>query len=161
MGDTSESSSVSSIDSIPDDIIRDPTFTCKVKIDPPKVIRKSSRFIKSIAELGKGSLFTVESKDNQANAKAKKKFKVVPSQVVKKSNNKMPFKCKKDWTGDCGTSRGCYCFCENGKEGVCETKCVCLEWGKGDSNISPAHIPSMLTGDMGLSSKMGLCTCSD
>ena len=157
MGDTSESSSsVSSIDSTPDDISRDPTFTCKVKIDPPKVIRKSSRFIKSIADLGTGSLFTVESKDNQSNTKTKKKSKAVPSQIVKKSNNKMPFECKNDWTGDCGTDRGCYCFCKNGKEGDCDAKCVCLDWGMGEINIGPDSIPSLLTGDMGLSSKMGL-----
>ena len=84
MGDTSESSSVSSIDSTPDDISRDPTFTCKVKIDPPKVIRKSSRLIKSIVDLGSESLFAVESKNNQSNTKANKKSKFVPSQVVKK-----------------------------------------------------------------------------
>ena len=77
MGDTSDSSN-------PDDIVRDPTFRCKVKIDPPKVIRKSSRFIKSIADLGKGSLFTLESKDKQSNTKTKKKSKAVPSQIVKK-----------------------------------------------------------------------------
>ena len=76
MGDTSDSSS-------PDDILRDPTFRCKVKIDPPKVIRKSSRFIKSIADLGKGSLFTLESKDNQLNTKTKKRSKAVPSQIEK------------------------------------------------------------------------------
>ena len=67
----------------------------------------------------------------------------------------MPYKCKNDWTGECGTSRGCYCFCKNEKEGDCDEKCVCLGWGMGD-NISPSSIPSLLSGDMGLSSKMGL-----
>ena len=61
MGDKSESiSSVSSIESTPDDIKTDPTFTCKVKVDPPKIIRKSKRLIKSIADLGPKSLFAVE-----------------------------------------------------------------------------------------------------
>ena len=134
----------------------DPTFKCNVKIDPPKVIRKSSRFIKSIAELGKGSLFTLESKDKQSNTKTKKKSKSVPSQIVKKPIKKMPFVCKNDWRGDCGTGRGCYCFCKNEKDGICEDKCVCLEWGMGEGNISPSSIPSLIHGDMGLSSKLGM-----
>ena len=87
MGDTSDSSSPSdSSISSPDDLEKtDPTFRVRVRIDPPKVIRKSSRFIKSIAELGKGSFFTLESKDKQSSSKTKKSSKAVPSQVVKKT----------------------------------------------------------------------------
>merc|ERR1711888_535172 len=110
MGDSSDSSPSDS--SSPDDIEKtDPTFRCRVRIDPPKVIRKSSRFIKSIAELGKGSFFTVESKDKQSNSKTKKSSKAVPSQIVKKSSIKMPFECVNNRTGEC------------------ETECMCVDWG--------------------------------
>ena len=79
MGDKSENvSSVSSIESTPDYPKTDPTFTCKVKIVPPKVVRKSKRLIKSIADLGSKSLFAVESKNNQTNTKSNKKNKSVP-----------------------------------------------------------------------------------
>ena len=37
----------------------------------------------------------------------------------------MPFECKNKWTGECGTSRGCYCFCMNDKKGDCDEKCFC------------------------------------
>ena len=78
MWDTSESNSESSSSGVDDYEKSDPTFRCRVTIDPPKIIRKSGRFLKSVAELG--SLFSVESKDK----KSKKTSKAVPSQVVKK-----------------------------------------------------------------------------
>ena len=37
----------------------------------------------------------------------------------------MPFVCKNGYTGVCGTSRGCYCFCNNAYQGDCEEKCFC------------------------------------
>ena len=157
MGDTSDSSSPSdSSSSSPDDLEKtDPTFRCRVRIDPPKIIRKSSRFIKSIAELGKGSLFTVESKDKQSNSKSKKSSKAVHSQIVKKSSIKMPYTCKNDYKGECGTDGGCFCYCQNDKEGACEESCVCLILGMGE-NVIPGSVPSMISGDMGLSSKMSM-----
>ena len=106
MGDKSESvSSVSSIESTPDDPKTDPTFTCKVKIVPPKVIRKSKRIVKSIADLGSKSLSAVESKSNQTKTESEIKTKSVPSQKLKKSSKKMVHPCRVSRTGDCGTKK--------------------------------------------------------
>ena len=72
MGDNSDSiSSISSIDSVPDNPKTDPTFTCNVKIVPPKVIRRSKRIVKSIADLGSKSLSAVESKSKQTKTVSK------------------------------------------------------------------------------------------
>ena len=155
MGDKSDSiSSVSSIESTPDDPKTDPTFTCRVKIVSPKVVRKSKRIVKSIVDLGSKSLSAVESKNNQTNTKSNKKIKSVPSQVLKKSSKKMVYTCKNNWSGECGTRSGCYCYCENDKEGDCENNCMCMGWEQGDSNVGAEYIP--ITGDMGLLTKMGL-----
>ena len=67
----------------------------------------------------------------------------------------MPYTCKNDWKGECGTDRGCYCYCQNDNEGACEESCVCLSLGMGE-NIFPGSVPSMISGDMGLSSKMSM-----
>ena len=147
MWDTSESNSESS-SSGPDDLeYKDPTFRCRVRIDPPKILRKSGRFLKSVTELG--SLFSVESKDK----KLKKNSKTDHSRVVEKTSVKMPL-CKNDYKGECGENGGCFCYCLNNKEGACGVTCVCLMIGMGD-DTTPSSVPSMLQGDMGLGSKMG------
>ena len=150
MWDTSESNSESSSSGLDDFEKSDPTFRCRVTIDPPKIIRKSGRFLKSVSELG--SLFSVESKDK----KSKKTSKAVHSRVVEKSSIKMPL-CKNDYKGVCGEDGGCYCYCENNKEGACEMTCVCLMVGMDEI---PSSVPSILKGDMGLSSKMGMSNAS-
>merc|ERR1711888_500501 len=152
MGDSPDSSSQSdsSISSPEDSEKSDPTFRVTVRIDPPKIIRKSGRFLKSVSELG--SLFSVESKDK----KSKKTSKAVHSRVVEKSSIKMPL-CKNDYKGECGEDGGCFCYCENNKEGACEVSCVCLIVGMGDI---PSSVPSIIHGDMGLSSKMGMSNVS-
>ena len=59
MGDNSDS--LSSIESEPDNFKADPTFTCNIQVVTPKLIRRSKRIIKSIADHGSKSLSAVES----------------------------------------------------------------------------------------------------
>ena len=78
MGDSDISDSSSSIESEPDNIKRDPTFKCNIKVITPSVIRKSKRLIKHLVDDSPKSLSTVGASTQQTKNISKVKNKSLP-----------------------------------------------------------------------------------
>ena len=84
MGDSDISDSTSSIEIEPDNIKRDPTFKCNIKVVTPSIIRKSKRLIKRIVDGSPKSLSTVGSSTQQTTNISKVKNKSLPPQKLKR-----------------------------------------------------------------------------